>query len=349
MSVLERAQASTEAAGGPVAKHMLPDSFAQADADTYAYFCAWPEENSLDQDINNLKVFIETQRLMSGMETICLHLTLGHKGREQYALVNEYQCGRSVRDPIKQARVRALRQFMETYNAPHVTHFNNYDQEADDSMCQEQKRIIAEKGIEYSTIMTIDKDLDMCPGQHMHPETFEFKIVPDGYGESWVCRKTTNTKIKGVGTSFFFHQLLTGDGADDIPGLPLLASKLLNRYKPTKAVDKATTILSNMRATPKARATAQATLDNRKPATLGPVTAALVLEGVTTAREAYKRVLECYLAHYGRGSFTFTDWKGNDHTKTAHDMLVEQANLLWMRRYKDDLGSTYLGEVLCST
>lgn len=348
MSVLERARESTEQVGGPIAKDMLLGSFAQADADTYAYFCAWPEENSLGKDIENLKVFIETQRLMSGMETICLHLTLGHKGREQYALVNEYQAGRSVRCELKQARVRALRQFMETYTAPRVTHFNNYDQEADDSMAQEQRRIIAELGVEFSTIMTIDKDLDMVPGQAMHPETFEFKVVPDGYGESWVCRKTTNTKIKGVGKSFFFHQLLTGDGADDIPGLPMLATKLLNRYKPTKATEKAQTLLNSSRGTPKARATAQATLDNRKPSTLGPVTAALVLANVTTEVDAYKKVLECYLAYYGRGEFTFTDWRGNDHKKTAHDMLVEQANLLWMRRSVTDLGSTYLQELLCN-
>lgn len=346
MSVLEKAKQSTEKVGEPEAKPLLPGSFAQADADTYAYFCAWPEENSLDQDIQNLKVFIETQRLMSGMETICLHLTLGSKGREDYALVNQYQAGRAVRDPAKQARVRALRAFMETYTAPNVTHFNNYDQEADDSMCQEQLRIIREKGEEYSTIITIDKDLDMVPGQHMHPETFEFYDVPFGYGESWVCRKTTNTKVKGRGTSFFFHQLLTGDSADDIPGLPLLATKLLNRYKPTAGTRKAQDVLNNPRATRKAKDRAQDTLANRSPSKLGAVTAARVLDGVKTEFEAYKRVLECYRAYYGTGEFTFTDWRGNDHRKTAHDMLVEQANLLWMRRTPDDRGSTFLAEIL---
>jgi hypothetical protein len=139
----------------------------------------------------------------------------------------------------------------------------------------------------------------MAMGMHMDVRSGEVYTVK-GYGQT-MYKEVGNTKPKlvGRGTSWFWHQLVLGDKADNIPGLPMLTGRLAERYIPLKKPNPA-----------------------RKDLACGEAKAVAMLKGVTTDREACNRVLEAYNAYYG-----------------AHGLerLFEQAFLLWMRRTDDEL------------
>jgi len=334
---------------------IIPNSEAQLDGDVSCYYAAWTDM-SLGLCIKQLKQHIEVKRLLSGCEFIRVHTTQGAKaGREDYAKVTPYQDVRKKnKDPEKSARVHELRQFLQNYKSETVIPYPQFDIEADDSMNIMQRKRIA--GGMYSTIITKDKDLDMCPGNHHTYDDLEPFEVPDGYGELWIDERqvpantakgyTIKKKVKGIGTSFFWAQLLMGDTADSIPGLPKLSAKLLNRYVPTKAIDKALAALSNPRSKPLQIKSANKALQKRNSATVGQITAFKVLEGCKDDREAFKRVREAYREHYSTFEFEFTDWRGKTETMTAGKMLLEQARLLWMLRTPEDDALKFLQEVM---
>ncbi len=60
----------------------------------------------------------------------------------------------------------------------------------------------------------IDKDISMIPGKHYHWVKQERYFVEDDLGE------LPSKERRGVGKAFFFHQMLTGDNVDNIPGIP---------------------------------------------------------------------------------------------------------------------------------
>ena len=98
--------------------------------------------------------------------------------------------------------------------------------EADDAMCIEQTKRLAMKD---TVICTRDKDLRQCPGWHYGWESGkqgEFYLQEvDELG--WL--KRNDKKVSGVGSKFFYYQLLVGDTTDNIPGCPKIG--------PVKAFD----------------------------------------------------------------------------------------------------------------
>ena len=306
----------------------------QLDADIPAYYFADVDRPVAD-NFMDLKEYLETQRLMVGAEVVNLHLTMGNKGgREDIAMVNPYQDDRKKnRDEKKQIMVRELRQAMSTYETNTVKPFPWLDQEADDGMTQFQLERIKEHGLQSSVIMTVDKDLDMVEGIHIHPETFEEYVV-EGYGHIWLDESTSQKKCKGHGTSFLWAQMLMGDSADSIPGLPGVSAQYLNRHFPTKGITNAKSI--------KAKQTAMA---KRKPGLCGAVRAYEILKDCRTDYQAYLKVREAYESHYGKRPFKYTCWRGNEHTFTAGHMMLEQARLLWMRRTPNEDVLVFFKEV----
>lgn len=267
----------------------------QADADFFAYECARLEE-SVNENFHVLKQHLEVKRKMAGAEFINVHLTLGLKGgRDQIATVKPYQENRSgSRDPLLQARVRELRVLMANYRNEFTTPVVNLLQEADDSLTQYQVRQIALAGVDSSVIMSGDKDLWMVEGLHCDPKTARMYTVK-GYGKcEYKDVGNKEPKLVGAGTSWFWHQMIMGDTADNIAGLPKLSGRLANRYLPTKKID-----------------------PQRKAVACGEAKAVAILKDVTNDKEAAKRVFECYEGYYGG---------------EAMAMLFESAFLLWMRR-----------------
>jgi hypothetical protein len=184
----------------------------------------------------------------------------------------------------------------------------------------------------------------MFPGLHIDPYTLEHVHVT-GYGSCWLDESTSTKKILGWGTSFFWHQLLVGDGADNIPGLPLLSGELANHYKPTAAITKAQERLLTD-CTSKQRDAALRTIKERKPIKVGPVVVAAILAGVDNDYEALRRVRECYYSLYGSEVRPVAHWNGGIAVKTAGHMLLEQARLLWMRRVPRECPTTFFKEVI---
>lgn len=111
--------------------------------------------------------------------------------------------------------------------------------EADDMMCIEQ--MSSPKGT--TIICSRDKDLRICPGWHFSWECGSQRAIGPvetdevGWLELEVVERksattgkvTRENKLTGYGLSFFYAQMLTGDTADNIPGLP--------KYGPKKAFE----------------------------------------------------------------------------------------------------------------
>jgi DNA polymerase-1 len=220
-------------------------------------------------------------------------------GREQIASVKPYQERRSgARTPELQQRILDLRTHLANYETEHIKPVPNLYQEADDSLTQ-YHMLHSQKGKDMSILMSGDKDLWMVPGTHADPKTGEFYTVI-GYGQTKhkdVGLK--DPKLVGRGTSWFWHQMLMGDGADNIPGLPMLSGRLANRYVPTKTYN-----------------------PRRKSIKCGEAKAVAILKDVSNEVEAARRVYECYRDHWG---------------SLANEMFFEQGFLLWMRRVPDVL------------
>lgn len=305
LDAIGAAAAQTDSVGTPIHKGRV----LQDDADFHCYECCDLDETA-NENFQRLKKHIDYKRQMAGAEFVNVHITLGLKGgREQMASVQPYQEKRdNHRDPKIKERVAELRNMLANYKTPTTKPVVNLFQEADDSLAQFQLKQIKEHGVLSSVILSGDKDLWMVEGLHCDPKTGRMYRVA-GYGKT-EYREVGNVepKLVGEGTSWFWHQMLIGDKADRIPGLPMISGRLAERYLPNK------------KPNPK-----------RKALSCGEARAVAILNGVTTEVEAARRVLEAYTDHYG---------------VEAHEMLLEQAFLLWMRRTPKILDvCTYLAEV----
>lgn len=104
--------------------------------------------------------------------------------------------------------------------------------EADDMMCIHQSSSAPESTI----ICSRDKDLRICPGWHYSWECGKQASVGPTFTDRFgSLQKGGNGKTLGYGLKFFFYQLLTGDTADNIPGLPLVGD--VKAYKLLKDVE----------------------------------------------------------------------------------------------------------------
>tara|TARA_R110002050_G_scaffold291167_2_gene445436 strand:+ start:10150 stop:10998 length:849 start_codon:yes stop_codon:yes gene_type:complete len=90
--------------------------------------------------------------------------------------------------------------------------------EADDLICKTQWEAL-EKG-EKTIICSRDKDLRICPGWHYSWECGKQLAVGPYETDSLGKLEFINDKFIGFGRAFFYYQMLVGDTADNIPGLP---------------------------------------------------------------------------------------------------------------------------------
>ena len=303
--------ASTAAAEAPQVRKVVKGRVLQDDTDFHCYAAAANIDASPAENFKSLLRIIEDKRILAGAEYVNCHLTLGLKsGRSQIATVLPYQENRSNHDPAIGKRVKLLRNMLAGHRTKILTPIVNLYKEADDSLTEYQLKQIAEHGYNSSIIGSGDKDLWMVHGLHSNQKTGEI-WKGDGYGKT-EYKEVGNVKPKliGKGKSWFFHQLVMGDKADNIPGLPALSGRLMNRYLPTKIKN-----------------------PNRKSATCGEAKAVAMLKDVTTEAEAFTRVFEAYQDHYGSVGI-------------ATERFLEQAYLLWMQRDSKLLDvQTYFNEL----
>lgn len=215
---------------------LVPGRVAHIDADFVAYQCSAQNpkkaQKSFADMCYNADVSIETITRLSGAEKRVLHLTDhdGNKGgRFEHAVLKEYQANRKDRKNSPPMLGEMRHYLCDRYGA--LLHGNC---EADDAMAEAQYRAIKAGREKLSVICTRDKDLMMVPGLHLDWKTGVITRVK-GFGKIWLDDKK---KLRGEGTKFFFAQMLMGDPADNISGVPKVGSvkafELLNPAKNDK-------------------------------------------------------------------------------------------------------------------
>lgn len=270
------------------------------DADFLAYQCSAEsktEFKSFEDMKHNADIAIETLRALAGAEYVHLHLTpfSSNKGnRYSHALLKEYQANRKNKEKPKYLHV--MRQYLaQKY------HGKMHERcEADDGMSSSQYAAIARGERNLSIICSKDKDLDMVPGLHLDWDRGCIKDTGDDFGRIWLDDTKSTKKLKGLGQKFFWAQMLMGDTADNISGIPKLHSPYYEM------------------------------VGRKSPSTCGPAGAFKLLDEARSNKEAFdivKSVYKCYPS--------FVDWRTGAPISWA-DAFWSEARLLWMRRDKED-------------
>ncbi len=307
---------------------------AHIDADFLAYQVSaekadGTDQKSFDDMKHNAGVAVETLRLMSAAEQVHLHLTPGtsDKGdRYNIALLKQYQGNRI--DKPKPRYLNLMREHLAKAWPGTLHQFC----EADDGMASAQYKAIAE-GDEYRCIIASkDKDLRMVPGWHTDWDTGEL-VHTGAFGKTWLDESGSTKKLRGYGQSFFWHQMLTGDTADNISGLPAVVGSVMNHVQPTAPVTKALAALADKSSSEVIRKRASALLEARGCSKVGPVLAMKLLENASTNLECL-RVVKALYRLYGE-KYGFRHWETNADV-SWQQAFISEAKLLWMRRDKSD-------------
>lgn len=278
---------------------IVPGRVLHIDADFLAYQVSADEKKSLPEMKHNCEISMEKMRLMAGAEKIQLHLTPNGSdkgGRYDAAIIKEYQANRKGKP--KPTMLHVMREWMHQEQGAYL----HMECEADDGMSIAQYTAIANGNRNLSVIATKDKDLCMVPGQALNWDTGELTDIEDPFGyillEEGVDSKgkAKPKKLRGRGWKFFWAQMLMGDAADNISGLPKchITDYLIG-----------------------------------KPKACGPVLTHEILSGITCNKEAFRVVKELYKAH-GEAE-GFHHWKTGEPVQYGLAFQAE-ARLLWMRR-----------------
>lgn len=187
------------------------------DCDRIVYSCCW----SMDKDgayqpfkVDNL---VQSVFRLYGKQEYRMFLTSRDESnfRIKLAKTREYKGNR--KDKRKPRWIQEVREYLiGKYNAEEV-----FGREADDEIC-----IIGYdrwNKDEYCIMISDDKDLKQIPGLHA-----DFKgnmiEVTDELGELSLIEKKSGRRtrrvLKGTGLMFLYSQMITGDIADDYPGVP---------------------------------------------------------------------------------------------------------------------------------
>lgn len=199
-SQLEGVQA-IEPQGVPV----VPGRRVHIDGDMLAYQCGGNDDTDVATSRRILKSKIDLFKDASGAEGVLLHLTASGstKGdRAAIAYTKPYQGHRKGHRP---KNWQYLRDYMAEGLAGPVKQW--FDREADDGFG------FISANCPLDVIATRDKDMRMLPGLHLNWDTYELVHVPSG---QWCVE--AGDKVYGL--KWWAIQMLWGDAADNIPGLP---------------------------------------------------------------------------------------------------------------------------------
>ncbi len=235
-AALDAARAAARSLPQTELRPVLPSTELHADGDYLAYYFAGNDETSIGAARRNLTDCIQNvERIVGAGGRRIMHLSshdTTKADRFAIATVKPYQGQRdSGRKP---KNWEALRSWLETGDLPKGWGRAVWrDREADDGVAAACRFAIASNRL--PGIFSRDKDFRMIPGLHVDFLTFDTINVPE---TCWA--KTVDGKL--FGRKWFWQQLLTGDSADNIPGIPgvgeVAATKLLaDAHDTTSAFD----------------------------------------------------------------------------------------------------------------
>lgn len=213
MGWLEQAVAQA-AADQPVAAtaeipDVVPGRVLIVDGDYLAYYCAGNDDTSPGDARQRAANRLGNMRTMAGCEKIVVHLTSpGSTKGDRYiiATVRPYQGKRGGGRP---KNWQYLRDWMDSYRGDLFTTKTWGTREADDGMAYHAVTL----GVDKAVIATADKDLRMVPAWHLDWQTYQMTRLDNEF-------EVIGANGKVYGHKWFWLQVLQGDGADDIPGLP---------------------------------------------------------------------------------------------------------------------------------
>ncbi|WWO60349.1 exonuclease [Stenotrophomonas phage SB2] len=207
-----KAHAKDHAMPGTIARQSVEGMPLHIDGDYAAYYCAGNDETSEATARQNLRDRIQRGLEVTGATRAIIHLSdpMTTKGMRYFiAQSKPYQAQRSGSGKPKNWAY--LREYMSLYEGDLFTMKNWTDREADDGMAYvaEQSYIVGRPG----AVMTADKDMRMFAGLHLVWKTFELVEVLPGTYDLFRCGKQ-------YGHKWFWMQMIQGDTADNILGLP---------------------------------------------------------------------------------------------------------------------------------
>lgn len=191
---------------------VVPGRVLHFDGDLLCYWAGGNEDTTVSESRNRAAGRILAMQELTGSESTIIHMTADSstKGdRRIIATVKPYQAQRkSSRKPQNWGYLREWLQDQSRWRSKVWA-----TREADDGMalCAHDA---CRKGQPLIAVGSGDKDMRMFPGVHIDWQTFDVTEVPYGTFE------LIGTNGKLYGYKWFFQQMLQGDTADNIPGLP---------------------------------------------------------------------------------------------------------------------------------
>lgn len=194
-----------------------------ADGDGLAYYCAGNDDVSAGEARANLIGKLRSAQRACGAESIKIVTTssASNKGfRYAVARVKPYQGQRS--DGRRPKNYPALREFLNE-GAPAT------DFDVEFTAVAEADDLFSRYALHHPdcVIYTQDKDMRMVPGWHLDWLTHVLFNLKAGTWEAW-------HNDKRWGRSWFWSQMLHGDAADNIPGLPFYKDGTITKSGPNK-------------------------------------------------------------------------------------------------------------------
>lgn len=318
---------------------VVPGRTVHIDADFLAYQVTAEKADGSDQKSfedmqHNAEVAVETLLGLSAAEHVHLHLTPSSSnkgGRFRLAILKEYQGNRVDKEKPRYLGI------MRNWLAERFPGTLHQLCEADDGMSSSQYAAIAAGSSNLSIIASKDKDLRMVPGLHLDWDTGEITESTE-FGQIEIIEKTrtdangksvTTKKLVGFGQKYFWAQMLTGDTADNISGLPAVSGTVLNVLKPTQAILKAQEAVANQNTPPAKKAKAQEVLSGRKAGPCGPVMAHDLIANLPDNRACFNAVKSLYRLHGEETGYTHWDTGAEVRWGRA---FASEGQLLWMRK-----------------
>jgi hypothetical protein len=208
------------------------------DGDGLCYYCAGNDDTDIGTARRNLidKVKRAAELVGAGQIKILVTGAGSHKGhRYAIARVKPYQGQRAGSRRPK--NWQGLRDLLDT-GFPGVEIETTYTAEADDLF-----GFYAYNDPDNTVILTQDKDMRMLPGTHLDWVTNRVHVVEHGLAtvrqEHIMYNRTVVDSVfndKQYGHKWFWLQMLHGDTADNIPGLPKYSPVFDGKLKPVGEV-----------------------------------------------------------------------------------------------------------------
>ena len=221
------AAAASASPMGAGAVPIIPGRILLVDGDGLAYYCAGKDDSDAGEARRNLVSKIKKAAELVSAERVVVLLTNSGStkgGRYAIARVKPYQGQRA--NSRRPTNWQALRDYMEGGRFPYEVHGTSLA-EADDLFGW-----YAYNWPDDVVIYTQDKDMRMLPGRHLDWVTHrmhkvDYTLSPCRERERMynVVAQSSEFNDKQYGPRWFWMQMLHGDTADYIPGLPKYQAK----------------------------------------------------------------------------------------------------------------------------